>query len=215
MCGRGAELAYDNADRLIACAFALKDVQEYGAAQSLLVLAAEELTKAMVLFLYSKGAEIPTDVLEPLLFYHSARHNAIYVIRLHHEVAVAIHEAMSNNPALTPADAENKAFEALKQPNSPMRNGPRLWSSAEARKQRGFYVDFNGTKWLSPSDVCERDLDDLLWAVGDYAVSFTRLMEAIQHRPDDGELIRYLSNLLIIAATKARRSSPNMQSQRG
>jgi len=149
----GGEAAIYNAENLVEAAMAAAEKGNFGVAVGMVVLAVEEAVKARVLFgfLLASKVSAPFGLADPqfrdvLHRNHSLRH------------ILAFWQGMSSEThtlwvsGVMPTDEPGR--EALKRDLATVR-----WlNEANQAKLRGFYVNFDGAKWLQPKDVRPEDL---------------------------------------------------------
>jgi AbiV family abortive infection protein len=142
-----------NAGRLIRCAHALADIEQYGPAISLLTLSIEESVKARLLYDWKRFSGIASpEEQRRVLYTHPPRHPLAVLDSmsesLRFSIALRVLDTEAWNPSKIPRKAIDKIFSRY--PDAL----PISWGEkAEAQKQRGLYVDFDGKRWRHPGDM--------------------------------------------------------------
>lgn len=150
----GGEAAIFNSENLMESAKAAADKGNLGAAVSLVVLAVEEAVKARALF----GFLLATKVSAPFLLTDPQFRDLLHRNHALRHVLAFLQGMSSETHTLWVSGVmptDDKGREALSRDLAAIR-----WlNEANLAKQRGFYVDFDGAKWLQPKDVRPQDLE--------------------------------------------------------
>jgi AbiV family abortive infection protein len=149
---KGIDLALANAMEHIRAADMLAAGGLYGAAKSHVILAVEEAVKARVLFKWPALKRVMTErQLRDLLYHHPTRHEIAQIDHLPRGFRTRLALWHIDNPG---RGMDRRTFVRLLS-----RFGdtfPASWGlKADAERQRGFHVDWNGRRWLSPDEVTE------------------------------------------------------------
>ena len=170
----GAKLAMENAERHYRCAKHLHEINEFGIAQSHLVLCVEEAIKSVFLFYKGLGIPIRQNILNDLLNKHKLRHEiggGLYFIislmmwmfttiliavkdtkgKTNQEVQLVRKQAINKiiNNLRKSAESDSDKIEVNRVILPPMR----WWKEADEKKKAGFYVDFWKGNWYSPNMI--------------------------------------------------------------
>lgn len=156
----GAKQCAENANDLYTGGIELSKSKKYGAANSLLILAAEEYVKAGVLIIGFCGFT-PDFKVEQIFVHHNAKHKQAKkmfpVLRFVSTLSklVKIKEIKSSNRLHT---IFQKALAVLSLfVNSKEKKFVTWWNKADNQKNIGLYVDYRQSKWQLPSQIEEAD----------------------------------------------------------
>ncbi|MHB1301401.1 MAG: AbiV family abortive infection protein [Burkholderiales bacterium] len=136
-CWNGAILATKNARRLYNNAIAIYSEEDLGCSSALMVLSAEESSKALAVGLHIVR-RVSNKYLKPFFSNHKHKHkHAVYISSLLQKLA-------EGQPAIP------NGLEFL--------NFTEAWkSSANAIKQKGFYVGYVEGNWLTPESISNKE----------------------------------------------------------
>lgn len=173
----GATLMALNARSLRRSGHLLAEAQLYGPAVGMLILGCEEAVKATVLTAWGYGMPVKRDDLGAMLRNHVTRHGAVIMILTMTPIfGPTISALVSDLPDVENilalrdefvghfvdmADeivAQLPAFEESLNGNL----DAVWWADASQTKNRGFYVDQDGLKWVAPAAVTEQAYEDAL-----------------------------------------------------
>lgn len=167
----GAKLALQNARRHLRAAEVLSKKKLYGPASTLVVLSIEELAKSWMLMLHSMGLKFPPELLSEVLSKHGARHaitfGAVFVFMIRYLVSRTTrrvqkrHRVKGYPPHLRDEWVAELTREFQSLASRSPKDEPVLavleWiGKANETKNRGLYVDFDGTRWRHPGQVSAR-----------------------------------------------------------
>jgi AbiV family abortive infection protein len=161
----GAVLSLTNARRHLRAANILGEQRLFGLASSLVVLALEEISKAWLLMCLGMGIDIPKGLLADVMTKHKARHamtfGSAYSVLVNSLVAraVLLVHRRHKETSLTQNLQEEYAREIKKQFSSYKTSFVEVikWTGEAAElRNKGFYVDFNGERWLHPRAVTKK-----------------------------------------------------------
>ncbi|HXB43378.1 MAG TPA: AbiV family abortive infection protein [Puia sp.] len=148
-CGQAYPVLQANAERHFRIAGLIATVGEYGNASSHLILGSEELLKAMVLFLDSKGLEIrKIEGVNKLFSNHKSRHNVLKEV-------FSVWRFLRPIITMQEINVSNVLSGILKGGLNAIANHY-WWEKADNIKQRGFYVDYAET-FIDPSSITKND----------------------------------------------------------
>ncbi len=164
--GAGALLALANARRHLRAAEILGANRLYGPGSSHIILAMEELAKAQVLTLILTGIDVPNEMRREILRNHGIRHNVTYGLLLSQVVRSVALNALTRTSRSGGQSLEKqlekelkKAMKVQKSPSSSAGlnfEGLEWITKANDIKKQGFYVDFDGEKWVHPGTISKR-----------------------------------------------------------
>ncbi|MFL5765448.1 MAG: AbiV family abortive infection protein [Bacteroidia bacterium] len=179
----GFRFCTENADIHYKVAEILAGKKMYPIANSHLILATEEATKAIFLYFKARAIDFEYDV-KKMFFSHSDKHKiasenygAFYemLLRLLHQLSegikVGFTEEYFNTLSKTePLEAENQkliimAFDAQIQRLNKFnfeKNRATVnswWKEADQNKITGFYVDYKNNSWFKPSRITKDDYE--------------------------------------------------------
>lgn len=179
-CLRGVSAVMANADRHLRCARRLADLQEFGPASALLVLAGEEAMKALMLQTYGIGFAEMERAMRPMLFQHEPRHAGALVLTMFTgvlgrrlslmlEVLEKFPEQERSGPEFVQAiqEAKERFMTEVKEMLDPSHGSAfsrklLWWTTANDLKIRGLYVDFRDGSWSSPGSLSQEEFEETL-----------------------------------------------------
>ena len=201
----GSKLAIENAERHYRCAIQLHEIDEFGIAQSHLVLCVEEAIKSVFLFYKGLGIPIRQNILNDLLNKHKLRHEiggGLYFIislmmwmfntiliavkdtkgKTNQEIQLVRKQTINKiiNNLRKSAESDSDKIEVNRVILPPMR----WWKEADEKKKAGFYVDFWKGNWYSPNMITKEK----------YLQSLEIANNVIQNTKKVYEIIESLSN---------------------
>lgn len=146
---QGKELASENAYRLLRSAMVMKDKGNYGLAQSLILLAYEEATKAVYCSMIALGLVTHKDAKDVF-----KEHNPKVILfdKLFKEkVTIKDHDIRFNDSGENIAQIIRKAL-----------RGNAITKQHNDKKKAGFYVDERNNNWHSPSYITQQMAETLI-----------------------------------------------------
>jgi len=172
VCLRGAEYASENALELYESAEDLARVEHYGPACSLLVLAGEEASKAMVLLARYQGLEIVPQMKkwrQNMMSRHEPRHEFSQLGALLERMVDSFIEGQEAFLEHRDEDEERAREARMKtieghakrllddstDEAQELQREVDWWENAEKLKQNGLYLDYNEEGWTRPKDITE------------------------------------------------------------
>jgi AbiV family abortive infection protein len=185
-------LVYDtviqNAKEHLEISDLLANNKKYGSAITHAVLASEEMTKALILFVNGKGIRLNNIKGFVSFFYgHQPRHklaNFMTVFYLFLNPLMELLKSIKENDSELNEEKVKRILDKY-QPNfDDTFNDIDWWFSADDYKNRGLYVDYNN-KILSPSDLTESDFRISLKTSMGYIMICNNLIESIRKISDD------------------------------
>lgn len=177
-CKEGAKLAIENAERHLEAAELLATRKLFGPAQSHLILSGEESIKALMLMYKSMGLVVNQEILNNILSHHIPRHIWAIVILLMKDLlsedGINNFISLLESPSIsTPEGRIPEADEFLislgkesikvleeESYNENFNHILKFWTSAEQKKQQGFYLDYENKGWSTPIEITEEDYQD-------------------------------------------------------
>jgi AbiV family abortive infection protein len=170
-CWNGAVLVTQNSRRLYNNAIAIYSKEDVGCSSALMVLSAEESSKALAVGLHIVRPA-SKEALKP--FFRNHRHK--------HEHASYISSLLQNLPEGQQAITIGLGF--LDFTNA--------WkSSADAIKKNGFYVDYDGERWLTPQSITDKEYQamkaqaEILLSIAEMFFINGELQELVSSRDED------------------------------
>lgn len=138
----------------------------YGPASTHVILALEELTKSWVLTIMKIGVDVPTSFVADVMKLHSARHGITFGTLFSRAIRGLVFNAIARVYQRSGSIESLNQFEKelKKELKSRFRSlggstykATLEWiGSANASKNRGLYVDFDGQKWSHPGSVSKK-----------------------------------------------------------
>lgn len=175
-CLHGAKLAVENAESLLESAEQIAEIENYGHATSLLVLAGEEAFKALAFMCRHDGLEITSrleDWRMDMMQDHQTRHQyaagsavMLRIIAIIMKSAEAFQERREEGiEAAREARMEVVKEESARLLDPESSASKKLdseidwWKQANDLKEEGFYVDYGPGEWESPDQLDEEDYE--------------------------------------------------------
>lgn len=157
----GAKLCVSNANNLFESALKISELKNYGIANSLLILSVEECIKAYILTAGFFGVELPFDI-KPFFTNHKTKHQQAAeiqpIINMMFEVKDMIDSLLAQKGSMFNFAlilSIFSAFSLLKNHEGNERKFTAWWKKANIKKNLGFYVDYQNSKWTSPANISE------------------------------------------------------------
>jgi AbiV family abortive infection protein len=187
----GSKLCFKNAKVHFECANKVADAGHFGIANSLLILAAEESIKGMILAAVYFNVSLPFEI--DLFFrLHKVKHQQaeemqpfLGDMQLLSEALAGILEQRASSQwglkvdvglVLTFFSVINRFFGKER---SEVNN---FWKKANGAKNRGFYIDIQNGRWIDPVIITESDFHESLKEIQPY-LTIAKFVEQLQ--PDD------------------------------
>jgi AbiV family abortive infection protein len=148
-----------NARRHLKAAEILRDHRLYGVGLSHVVLASEELAKALILTLEMMGMDIPQDFQREVLQHHTPRHGFTLGLLFSRAVRKFAFGVLAGSFASRGGSLERslqREIKLVKAGRSPHFAFLDWIKDANDQKNRGFYVDFHDDRWKHPGTVNKR-----------------------------------------------------------
>lgn len=173
----GAMLAYENFESLLEISKNAAQIENYGAASSLCVLAMEELIKSVILQLKSINNSIPVKDLDKYFTSHETKHNAgldlyIKIESIYGDDKEALNSNDNSKLSLSIAIAVIALLLIWYFNNhDEKKDKKRDKSYFDSIKESGFYVGYDESirQWKSPkSEHSKKKFDDLLQLTNDF-----------------------------------------------
>lgn len=200
-CKKGAEFSLSNAKKHFKSAEILAENKLFGPAQSHLVLGGEAAIKSIMLSLRGVGLGVKQGTLKEILSQHTPRHNwAIVFLLMNELLGDEGKQELTNLIENAPQDHFGKipvvdkfiislgkeSVKVIEQDNYKESFNPIMywWATAELKKQKGFYIDYDDKKWSTPDEV----------SVDDYNFSHTQASKVIDIAEKLIEAFTALSN---------------------
>jgi AbiV family abortive infection protein len=168
-------------------------LQEFGVANSLLILASEECIKSAILTAGYFNVPLPFDI-RPFFSDHKTKHLQAAEIQPAINIIWAFREAYIKTLKNRKSDYATFfgmlmvnlfAAIALQIGNKPIRDFTNWWRKANAQKKDGFYVGYHDGKWNFPSSVTKETYEQTLTMVQ----PFVECLQIIQEiKPGDNLL---------------------------
>lgn len=182
----GFTLCRENAKQHIRCAELIFEKQIYGIANSHLILGAEEAIKATLLLARYLNVDSQIESITPYFRSHGAKHKKGKEMDEGYKAIVPIINALK---AILSRDVLSIIQNVLKLINPHTSAG--WWGRANDQKNRGFYVDYTGGKWILPTHFSSEDYLDSKKVVQEI-FDVLKLTESL--KIDDYKLLPYERN---------------------
>ncbi len=167
----GCKLCVSNAEKHYKSAIALGIIKEYGIGNSHLILACEESIKAFVI--YSKFVMDDERDISDFFSDHKEKHElaksgysifkheAIESKRMRDELTEYLKEHSGEDEEKVKELAQfllskRKEEKIMNETNETKRKEKEWWEQQNQRKNIGFYVDFDGKRWISPNKITKQ-----------------------------------------------------------
>lgn len=177
---KGFELCINNCNSHFKCAQEIERIEEYGIANSHLVLSSEEGIKALLFLCRILGIDLSELPISPFFKKHAPKHQAARQLYWEFKYSNYINQIVidelkkniieyvinDNGKLKVDEDKYRKDFireSALKNRQIKIQQWRsnwdkedrelKWWNKADYYKNRGFYVNYNNSKWESPSEI--------------------------------------------------------------
>lgn len=216
----GCKLAFENAERLFKAATTLAESGEYPIANSLLILAAEEASKAASIKLsamFKMDAKMFRDIFKK----HEVKIDMI-------KAQTGMSELMSQmfeielgpllNHVKNGEEMTNETFTRLAKEgrenyiNKIINDGFTLeetdwWETVSIVKQEGFYLWYNGGKWKSPTSITEEQYKKTFTNVTNYFDRAKRVCES-DFNDKDYQEFKEMAKKMILKSPNCHENKP-------
>lgn len=179
----GAKISFANAQSHFRVAESAALIEEFGIANSLLILSVEECVKSMILTAGFLGIEIPFNV-APFFKDHKTKHGQAAEIQpLLNDVwklKDVFIDFLKNKRSVFDTViglALTWVFTSIGLKDKPLKDFTEWWRQANAQKNNGFYVGYNGTTWQTPVTIRKNTFDETM----SLARPFVECLEVVNH----------------------------------
>lgn len=179
----GAKISFANAQSHFRVAESAASIEEFGIANSLLILSVEECVKSMILTAGFLGIDIQFDV-SPFFKDHKTKHGQAAEIQpLLNEVwklKDIFIDFLKNKRSVFDTVIGltlTWVFTSIGLKDKPLKDFTEWWRHANDQKNNGFYVGYNGTTWQAPVTIGKNIFDETM----SLARPFVECMEVVNH----------------------------------
>jgi len=196
----------DSAVRLLDCGTALAESGQYGVARSLVILAAEEASRALFYAFYGLGARVSPEALGHTS--HRRRHGFIAEQMRFRRLAFDGFVAGLDFKTRAPPSNEEiqqgwQKYRSLMdgEPEARRATIDGWWQRASDAKNAGFYVDYIGADWRTPGDISREEYGKAVEIVEEFVENAGRAVVGFLQLPAE-EQTRIVTNINELAASQ-------------